>query len=170
VPSEGEQRKLGERNPFMNAGCVGWSMTPRKPMAKAAPMEPQAISLQEQPCPTPCGLFISPTGWPSVRSDFFAIAAFLAWSRAPKLRLSSIVCWDSPVLSPGKQAPLSDETSLRSRRDALKCMAFRGAGTFLAMAGHLRAVIDCPINAVKRACSTRALGCVTWCRASPHSE
>ena len=56
---------------------------------------------------------------------------------APKPRLSSIVCLtaQSCRLGRNKEGPVSDETSLRSRRDALKCMAYRGAGSVLVLAG-----------------------------------
>jgi len=41
---------------------------------------------------------------------------------------------------------VSDETSLRSRRDALKCMVYHGASTLFGVGGRrFRAIVNCPI-------------------------
>ena len=45
---------------------------------------------------------------------------------------------------------MSDETSLKSRRSALKCMAFGGAGTLFALAGGVFTPIDLAVAAADR--------------------
>ncbi|HXN79459.1 MAG TPA: metallophosphoesterase, partial [Steroidobacteraceae bacterium] len=45
---------------------------------------------------------------------------------------------------------MSDETSIRSRRSALKCMAFGGAGTLFALAGGVLTPIDLAVAADER--------------------
>jgi 3',5'-cyclic AMP phosphodiesterase CpdA len=45
---------------------------------------------------------------------------------------------------------MSDETSLKSRRSALKCMAFGGAGTLFALAGGVLTPIDLAVAAADR--------------------
>jgi len=52
---------------------------------------------------------------------------------------------------------VSDETSLRSQRDAFKCMAYRGAGTLFRVGGRrLRTIMHYPIHTVKtRMCHAR---------------
>jgi len=45
---------------------------------------------------------------------------------------------------------MSDETSIRSRRSALKCMAFGGAGTLFALAGGVLTPIDLAVAADDR--------------------
>src|SRR6202023_1006431 len=45
---------------------------------------------------------------------------------------------------------MSDETSVRSRRDALKCLAFGGAGTLFALAGGVFTPIDLAVAATDK--------------------
>src|SRR3977135_3170770 len=45
---------------------------------------------------------------------------------------------------------MSDETSVRSRRDALKCLAFGGAGTLFALAGGVFTPIELAVAAGDR--------------------
>ena len=78
--------------PYEGAGRVGWALTPGSRWLRLHRRSRRHFSARTALPSPPCGLFISPTGWPSARSDFFSIAAFSGRSRAPKPHLSSIVC------------------------------------------------------------------------------
>src|SRR5207237_10769933 len=61
-----------------------------------------------QPCPPPCGLFISPTGWPSARSDFFCDRCILGiWALLAKgttYRLPAAATWEQLLLTRSSRA------------------------------------------------------------------
>ena len=51
---------------------------------------------------------------------------------------------------------MSDQTSLKSRREALRCMAFGGAGTLFALAGGVFTPVDLAVAATDRQRAARA--------------
>src|SRR6202023_3947097 len=50
---------------------------------------------------------------------------------------------------------MSDETSVRSRRNALKCMAYGGAGTLFALAGGVFTPIELAVAAADKPTAAR---------------
>src|SRR5437879_10975450 len=62
----------------------------------------------------------------------------------------------SPSQRQAMEADMSDQTSPKSRREALRCMAFGGAGTLFALAGGVFTPVDLAVAATDRQRAARA--------------
>src|SRR6266478_1125569 len=96
---------------------------------------------------------VSDTG----RDDLFGLAGLLRDlsardSRQWRSRKSGNKTPRSKVFSsePDKETDMSDEKSLHTRRSALKCMAFGGAGTLFALAGGVLTPIELAVAAADK--------------------